>query len=152
LIVSKKLMSIITCSKCGAKNRVDEARVGQELPKCGRCGTPLTLSDGHPLTITDANFASEVMGAGALPVLVDCWATWCPPCKAIAPTIEQLAAESAGRWKIGKLDVDANPRTARQFHIDSIPTLLIFKSGKLVDTVVGLNPKPAIVARLEKWT
>jgi thioredoxin len=144
-------MSIITCPKCGAKNRVDEARAGQGTPKCGRCGTPLVLSGLHPVTITDANFSSEVLGSGSVPVLVDCWATWCPPCKAIAPTIEQLAGESAGRWKIGKLDVDANPRTAQQFRIDSIPTLLIFKSGKLVDTVVGLNSKPVILARLEKW-
>jgi thioredoxin len=143
-------MSIIICPNCGAKNRVDESRAGSEIPKCGRCGSPLPAG-GHPLTITDANFSALVLGGGATPVLVDCWATWCPPCKAIAPIIEQLAGEANGRWKIGKLDVDANPRTAQQFHIDSIPTLLIFKNGKLVDTVVGLNPKPVILGRLQKW-
>jgi thioredoxin 2 len=144
-------MSIITCPNCGAKNRVDESRTGQESPKCGKCGTRLELG-GHPLIITDGNFSDQVLGAGSTPVLLDCWATWCPPCRALVPTIEQLANESNGRWKIGKLDVDANPNIAKQFRIDSIPTLLIFKSGKLVDTLVGLNPKPAIVARLAKWT
>ncbi len=143
-------MSIVICPHCGAKNRVDESRAGQEQPKCGKCGTPLETTN-HPLTITDQNFSELALQAGSTPILIDCWATWCPPCKAIAPTIEQLASESNGRWKIGKLDVDANPRTAQQYHIDSIPTLLIFKAGKLVDTIVGLNPKPVIVSRLQKW-
>src|SRR4051812_37990880 len=143
-------MAIVTCPKCGAKNRVDERRTAHEQPKCGKCGSPLPLpseSDGHPVTITDANFASEVLQAGATPVLVDAWATWCPPCRALAPTIDQLAAESSGRYRVGKLNVDENPRVAGQFRIESIPTMLIFKNGQLVDKLVGLMPKPAIAAK-----
>jgi thioredoxin 2 len=141
-------MSIIICPNCGTKNRVDESRATEQTPKCGKCGLPLPMSN-EPLTITDANFASIVQ-TGSTPILVDCWATWCPPCRAIAPVIEQLAKESAGRWRIGKLDVDANRGIATQFRIDSIPTLLIFKSGQLVDRLVGAHPKPAMEAALRK--
>ena len=122
-------------------------------PVCGRCGTKLsTASASHePIEISDATLASTLQSAGEKPVLVDCWAAWCGPCRMIAPTIDQLAAESDGRYVVGKLDVDRNPQTAMQFHIDSIPALLIFKSGKLVDKLVGLQPKPAIVAKLNTW-
>ena len=144
-------MAIITCSKCGAKNRVDETRASHEVPKCGRCGTALSLAPAHPIVITDANFSAEVLAAKSIPVLVDCWAAWCGPCRSIAPIIDQLATESAGRWKIGKLDVDANQRTAAQYRIESIPALLIFKDGKKVDQLIGGYPKPAILAALQKW-
>ena len=83
-----------------------------------------------------------------LPVLLDVWAEWCAPCRTIAPAIEELAAEMAGRVRVAKLNVDENPRTAAQFGIRSIPTLLIFKHGKLVDQIVGAQPKQAIAARL----
>jgi thioredoxin len=142
-------MTLITCPTCGTKNRVDETRTGQEIPKCGKCGSPLSMVSG-PLTITDANFNATILNGGNTPILVDCWATWCPPCRAIAPVIEQLARESAGRWRIGKLDVDANQTIARQFKIDSIPTLLIFKSGQLVNRLVGAHPKLAMEAALRK--
>jgi thioredoxin len=143
-------MTIITCPNCGTKNRVDDARADRQTPKCGKCGSPLPSPDTHPLTITDANFSSVVLNGGSTPILVDCWATWCPPCRAIAPVIDQLARESAGRWRIGKLDVDANQTIARQFHLDSIPTLLIFKSGQLIDRLVGAHPKPTMEAALRK--
>ncbi len=142
-------MTIIPCPNCGAKNRVDESRAGQSTAKCGKCGSPLPLAT-EPLTITDANFETLVQNGGNTPILIDCWATWCPPCRAIAPVIDQLARESAGRWRIGKLDVDANPLIAQQFHIDGIPTLLIFKSGQLVDRLVGAQPKAAMDAALRK--
>lgn len=140
-------MTIITCPNCGAKNRVDESRSDQA--KCGKCGATLPIGSG-PMTITDTNFATTVLNGGSVPMLVECWATWCPPCRAIAPVIEQLAQESAGRWRIGKLDVEANPTIARQFRIDSIPTLLIFKSGQMVDRLVGAQPKAAMEAALQK--
>lgn len=144
-------MTIITCPNCGTKNRVDESRAEQQTPKCGKCGSALPIN-AHPLTVTDANFAEVVLNGGSTPILVDCWATWCPPCRAIAPVIDQLAREAAGRWRIGKLDVDANQGIARQFQLDSIPTLLIFKSGKLIDRLVGAHPKPAMEAALRKAT
>ena len=146
--------AIVTCPNCGAKNRVSDARADLR-PVCGRCKTPLDPAaggagdDGHPREFTDANFERELLAAGGKPVLVDAWAAWCGPCRMIAPTIEQLARESAGRWVVGKLDVDANPVTANRFRIASIPTLLIFKNGTLIDQLVGLQPKPAILARLE---
>jgi thioredoxin len=99
--------------------------------------------------VTDATFTSDVVSASAsAPVLVDCWAPWCGPCRMIAPMLDELAAESNGRYKIAKLNVDENPQTSAQFQIRSIPTLLIFKNGKMVDQIVGAVPKQAIAARL----
>jgi thioredoxin len=144
---------IVLCPNCGAKNRIDGSRDAQ--PVCGRCKTPLPAQapdaslSAHPMELTDATFDSALQSAGDRPVLVDCWATWCPPCRAIAPTIEQLAAESRGRWVIAKLDVDQNQRTAARFRVEGIPALLFFKNGKQVDLLVGLQPKAAIIAKLE---
>jgi thioredoxin len=98
--------------------------------------------------VTDDSFARDVLGAGAKPVLVDAWAPWCGPCRMIAPTLDQLAAESAGRYVVAKLNVDENPRTAAEYRIEGIPTLLLFKNGKLVDRIVGLAPKPTIAQKL----
>ncbi|HEY8750175.1 MAG TPA: thioredoxin, partial [Tepidisphaeraceae bacterium] len=81
--------------------------------------------------------------------LVDFWAVWCPPCRAIAPVLEQLSSESGGKYVIGKLNVDENQQSASKFHIEGIPTLLIFKSGKLVDRLVGAHPKQTISQHLQ---
>lgn len=145
-------MAIITCPKCGTKNRVDPGKAGALQPVCGKCGEKLPVGaaaeeGGHPLTVTDANFDS--ITADTRPVLVDFWAEWCPPCRAIAPVLEQLAKDSGGRYVIGKLNVDENQGTAGKFHIEGIPTLLIFKGGKLVDRLVGAHPKQTIVQHLQ---
>ena len=148
-------MTVTTCIRCGAKNRVDEKAAAMRQPVCGKCGTALEINTGandvdtgRPLVVTDATFAREVLQAGTRPVLLDCWAPWCGPCRIIAPVLDQLAAESGGRYLIAKLNVDENPRTAAQFSIQSIPTLLIFKNGALIDRIVGVQPKQAIAARL----
>jgi thioredoxin len=101
-----------------------------------------------PLVVTDASFQRDVIDGGTQPVLLDAWAPWCGPCRMVGPIMEQLAAESNGRYRIAKLNVDENPVTAAQFQIQSIPTMLIFKNGKLVDRIVGAQPKPGIVSRL----
>ena len=153
-------MEVITCPECGAKNRVDERRAVELQPVCGKCGTrlppPSARAGGahplHPVEVTDDSFARDVLGAGAKPVLVDAWAPWCGPCRMIAPTLEQLAAESGGRYTIAKLNVDENPRTAAEYRIEGIPTLLLFKNGKLVDRIVGLAPKPTIAQKLAALT
>jgi len=146
-------MAIVTCPACGTKNRVEERGDGVQ-PVCGKCGAKLPNAaegsagaEGHPVEVTDANFA-EVISSDK-PVLVDFWATWCPPCRAIAPVLEQIAKEANGRYVIGKLDVDANKQTAARYQIEGIPTLLIFKGGQLVDRLVGAHPKPTIVQRLQ---
>ena len=98
--------------------------------------------------VTDASFTSEVEQAGSL-VLVDFWAEWCGPCKAVTPVLEELATEYDGRVKVTKLDVDANPQTTMQFNVRSIPSVLFFKDGKHVDTVVGLVPKTAFQQKID---
>lgn len=145
-------MAVVTCPHCGAKNRVDERRAADSQPVCGKCAArlpPPSATDGsHPVTVTDDTFARDVLGAGPRPVLVDAWAPWCGPCRMIAPTLDELAAESGGRYTIAKLNVDENPRSAAEYRIEGIPTLLLFKNGKLVDRIVGLAPKPTIAQKL----
>jgi thioredoxin len=150
-------MSVVTCGKCGARNRVEEKESSpRRQPVCGKCGAPLDplqaadeTDTSRPRTVTDATFAREVLAAsGNRPVLMDCWAEWCGPCRMLAPVLDQLAAESGGRYLIAKLNVDENPRTAAEFRIQSIPTLLIFKRGALVDRMVGVQSREAIAARL----
>ena len=101
----------------------------------------------HPVEITDANFEQEVIKSD-IPVLIDFWAIWCGPCKAIAPIMTELAAEYDGRLKVGKLDIDNNQEVSVKYGIRSIPTLLLFKDGKIVDQIVGAVPKAQIVAKL----
>lgn len=102
----------------------------------------------EPIALTDDNFSAEVLKA-SLPVLVDFWATWCGPCRAIAPIVQELSREYEGRAKVCKLDVDAAEKTAAEFGIRSIPTLLIFKEGKVADQIIGLVAKGQITAKLE---
>jgi thioredoxin len=169
-------MTIVACAKCGAKNRVDErVTVVGKQPVCGRCGATLgneshgrataagatgggtnagggTADDAaetKPLSVTDATFAREVVEASATrPVLLDCWADWCGPCRMVAPVLDQLAAESSGRYRVAKLDVDANKGTAAALRIQSIPTLFIYKNGQPVERITGAQPKHVLAARL----
>lgn len=102
----------------------------------------------EPITLTDENFAKEVLESN-LPVLVDFWAVWCGPCRMVAPVVEALATEYQGRAKVAKLDVDSAQKTAMDYGIRSIPTLLIFKGGKVADQVIGAVPKKQIVEKLD---
>jgi thioredoxin 1 len=137
---------IVPCSKCGAKNRVDPAKLAEGKAVCGQCKVQLAAVI-EPITITDANFTAEVEQS-PLPVMVDFWAAWCGPCRMIAPSIEAMAPEFAGRARIGKLDVDANQATAARFGVQSIPTILIFKNGQVVDRITGAVPKQTLVSAL----
>lgn len=114
---------------------------------CGKCKTPLPAGGG-PIEVTDASFSREVENS-ATPVLLDLWAEWCGPCHMLAPTVDQLASEMAGRVKVGKLNIDENPGIANRFGVRSIPTLLVLKGGKEVDRLVGVQPKQEILRRLE---
>src|SRR5712692_3153521 len=139
---------VITCPSCGAHNRVPAEKLREGLePICGRCKTALSPST-HPIIVTDANFAEQV-DRSPLPVLLDMWAPWCGPCRMIAPVIEQLASELAGRVKVAKLNTEENPMTASRFNVRSIPTLLVLKNGKEIDRLVGAMPKQEILRRLE---
>ncbi len=98
---------------------------------------------GHPVVVTDGNFEQVVLRSSQ-PVLVDFWAAWCGPCRMVAPSVEQLAREFDGRAVVAKLDVDANPRTAGRFNIRGIPSLLIFRNGRVVVQIVGAQPLPTL--------
>jgi thioredoxin 1 len=100
-----------------------------------------------PIEVTDGNFQAEVLDS-SVPVLVDFWAVWCGPCRMIAPVVEELAGEYDGKLKVGKLDVDNNPEVAMKYGVRSIPTLMVFKKGQVVEQVIGALPKRSLVEKL----
>lgn len=101
-----------------------------------------------PITVTDATFAREVLESD-LPVLVDLWAPWCGPCRMIAPVVEKIARDYAGRLKVAKLNVDENPHTALRYQVQGIPTLLLFKGGRVADRIVGAVPEPLLRGKVD---
>ena len=115
---------------------------------CNKPGADVT--NENVLTLTKENFQSEVL-VSSQPVLVDFWATWCGPCKMIAPAVAELATEFKGKAKVGKVDVDAQTELAREYNISAIPSLLIFKEGKMVEQIIGLRSKDELKAALSKF-
>jgi thioredoxin 2 len=140
-------MQIIECTKCGSKNRIDPAKSGQAI--CGKCGAALSIQS-QPVEINDENFFKMVVES-PIPVLLDMWAAWCGPCRMIAPVINQLAGELAGKVLVAKLNVDENPRVTSSYGVHNIPTLLIFKGGKEVDRIVGTTAKEMILKSLRPY-
>lgn len=132
---------IVRCFNCQAKNRLASSPAGQ-VPVCGRCRTALPW-----LVTTDARFGEDLNAS--VPVLVDFWAPWCGPCKLVAPVLDELAKEKAGKLKVLKLNVDENPRTAARFQTRSIPTLKLFKDARELDTIVGALSKGPLLQRLQ---
>jgi len=110
---------------------------------------PFVELPDKPVVVTDATIDAA---AGHYPIFIlDCWAEWCGPCRTIGPIIEQLASEMKGKVVFGKLNIDENMQTANKYRISAIPTLMIFKNGKLIDKLVGAYPKPALVAKIQKF-
>lgn len=134
------------CSSCGAGNRISRARFG-DVPRCGRCKS--ALFPAAPVVVDDASFAADVEQA-VIPVLVDFWAPWCGPCRAVAPMLEKVAAERAGRVKIAKVNVDENPQLASRFGIQAIPTLVVMRDGREIGRIRGAVSKPTLDAELQR--
>ena len=127
----------LVCPHCDAVNRLPRARLA-DGGKCGRCRR--RLFDGRPVAADGAQLERHI-ARNEIPVLVDFWAAWCGPCRMIAPEVDRLAKEYAGRVKVVKLNVDENQRTANQFQVRSIPTFILFRDGKVAQRQVGANPR-----------
>jgi thioredoxin 2 len=132
------------CAHCGRTNRILRERLLDD-PTCGAC--KLKILPRSPVVVTDSNWRQQVEDC-PIPVLVDFWAPWCAPCRTIAPLLEQIAAERAGRLKVAKLNVDENPQLAARFQVNAIPMLMIFRGPLLVDEIRGAVPKATIEAHL----
>lgn len=140
---------IIACSNCRTKNRIPVSRI-KERPACARCQQSLSGIPYYPVNVTDSRFQKEVIEHKG-PVLVDCWAPWCGPCRSIAPILDTLARDYAGQIKIVKINMDENQATSSKYSIQSIPTMLFFKNGQIRDSLIGAFPKKEIVKKIKSF-
>ncbi len=138
---------IIACTSCGTRNRIPRTKTKQK-PVCAKCRASLANIPWFPVNINDSQFDTAVLGHKGI-VVVDCWAPWCGPCKSMAPLLDGLAGDYAGRAKIVKINMDENPVTGSKYNVKSIPTLLFFKEGQLKDTLVGAVPRMEMESRLK---
>jgi thioredoxin 2 len=140
---------ILTCGRCGTKNRVPAAKV-HDRPLCGRCHAPLPApaKESLAVTVTDGIFTREVL-ASPDPVLLFLWAPWCPYCRMLTPITERLAQDLEGRVKVAKMNIDENRVIPAQYTVQGVPTLLLFRDGKLIDRMVGVLSKEEIERRLK---
>lgn len=130
----------VRCQFCETWNRVVAERAS-DRPKCGKCGRPMLID--RPVPLNDETF-TRTIAESEIPVLVDFYADWCGPCKIMAPSVDQLAAENQGRLLVAKLDTDRAPRTAQAFNIRGIPTTILFKGGKEANRLTGAASMPAL--------
>lgn len=129
---------ILRCHKCRARNKIPLARIS-ERPVCGKCKTHIktdAVLEGKVVKVTDSSFEEKVL-LSPLPVLLDCWASWCGPCKMMAPLMDELAEEWKGRIRVAKLNVDDNPSISAKFRVSSIPTFFAFDAGNMEGRLVG---------------
>ena len=138
---------IIACKKCRTKNRIPRSRI-HDHPICARCKASLSGIPFEPINVEDSTFKQEVLEHTGT-VLVDCWAPWCGPCRSIGPILDALALEFAGQIKMVKINMDQNPITSSTYAIQSIPTMLFFKNGKRIDSLIGAHPKSDIVKKIK---
>jgi len=137
------MTSNISCPNCSATNKVPTARLA-DGPKCGKCKQP--LFQGRPAELTTTNY-QKMITRNDIPVLIDCWASWCGPCKQFAPVFEQAAGEFEPKLRLAKLDTEAEQTIAAQLQIRSIPTLILFKQGKEAARISGALP----LSQLKQW-
>jgi len=132
----------VVCPFCATLNRVDLSRIA-DRPKCGQCGRPILLD--RPIAVTDATL-DGVLGGTDVPVVMDCYADWCGPCKVMAPTLDDFARDRQGDVLVTKLDTDRNQATALRFDVRAIPTLIVFRQGHEVARRAGVIPRPELDA------
>ena len=132
--------NVVACPSCGVKNRLHPASSG--TPRCARCKAPLPWI----ASADDASFDAEA--SASVPVVVDLWAPWCGPCRMVAPALEQIARDNAGRLKLLKVNVDESPRTAHRYRALSIPLMVVLRDGNEVDRIVGAVPRAQLEQRL----
>lgn len=133
---------VLRCPKCRARNKIPKARISDN-PKCGKCKTSIktdNIFDAKVVKVTDSTFEEKVL-LSPIPVLLDCWASWCGPCKMMTPVMEELAEEWKGKIRVAKLNVDDNKMISAKFKISSIPTFMAFDSGKEEGRLVGAVSK-----------
>ncbi|MGD9212407.1 MAG: thioredoxin domain-containing protein [Desulfobacteraceae bacterium] len=142
----------LRCSNCKVRNRVPITKLNQH-PKCGKCGHLIDTTDvlsNRPIMVSDTNFSDKVLNS-PLPVFMYAWAPWCSGCQNVGPMIDQFAAESAGKIRVTKLNVDGNPSLASRFNIMSIPFFFIFDKGELKESMPGAMDKHAIMLKMAQY-